>query len=90
MKRSTKSAEPVAERAARGVNVRAAFDRLVQRNPDGARAVLMVLEIVAKSDRRRVMRLIEAVTMIVATSGGVRSDGQLKRSVRVPAELKQS
>jgi hypothetical protein len=71
VKRPTKSTGPTKERTARRPDMRAAFDRLVRRNPRGAHAVLMVLEIVAKSDRGRAMRLIKAVAMIVATPGAV-------------------
>jgi hypothetical protein len=48
--------------------MRAAFRDLVRQNPRLATAVLAVLEIVAGADRRRAMRLIEAVSTAVLAS----------------------
>lgn len=48
----------------------AAFRALVRQNPRAASAVLDVLQIVANSNRRRAMQLVEAVSMVVSSIRG--------------------
>ena len=50
--------------------MRGAFRDLVRQNPRAASAVLDVLEIVAHSNRRRAMSLVEAASMLVASIRG--------------------
>lgn len=50
--------------------MRAAFRDLVRLNPRAASATLDVLEIVANSNRRRSMRLVEAASTLVASIRG--------------------
>ena len=50
--------------------MRAAFRDLVRQNPRAASATLDVLEIVASANRRRAMKLVEAVSAVVSSIRG--------------------